>query len=112
MMTTCGFAGTATSACESLHIVAASQNDAGRSTCRSVGRTSGGLDIGLHDGVDGIDVGDHPIGPGSVCAFGAVRERVTVADVPEFFQGNAIALVTAGLMSMAFMGFTGLVNLG
>jgi electron transport complex protein RnfA len=41
--------------------------------------------------------------------FAAVRERVTVADVPEPFQGNAIALITAGLMSMAFMGFSGLV---
>ncbi len=41
--------------------------------------------------------------------FAAVRERVTVADVPEPFHGNAIALVTAGLMSMAFMGFAGLV---
>jgi electron transport complex protein RnfA len=42
--------------------------------------------------------------------FAAVRERVAVADVPEPFQGNAIALVTAGLMSMAFMGFAGLVS--
>ena len=42
--------------------------------------------------------------------FAAVRERVAVADVPEPFQGNAIALVTAGLMSMAFMGFAGLVT--
>ena len=41
--------------------------------------------------------------------FAAIRERVTVADVPEPFQGNAIALITAGLMSMAFMGFAGLV---
>ena len=41
--------------------------------------------------------------------FAAVRERVAVADVPEPFQGNAIALITAGLMSLAFMGFAGLV---
>ncbi|MBU0498636.1 MAG: electron transport complex subunit RsxA [Gammaproteobacteria bacterium] len=41
--------------------------------------------------------------------FAAVRERVAVADVPLPFQGNAIALITAGLMSMAFMGFAGLV---
>ena len=41
--------------------------------------------------------------------FAAVRERVTVADVPAVFQGSAIALITAGLMSMAFMGFAGLV---
>ncbi len=42
--------------------------------------------------------------------FAAVRERVAVADVPLPFKGNAIALVTAGLMSMAFMGFAGLVR--
>ncbi|MES9868150.1 MAG: electron transport complex subunit RsxA [Sedimenticola sp.] len=41
--------------------------------------------------------------------FAAVRERVTVSDVPLPFQGSAIALITAGLMSMAFMGFAGLV---
>jgi electron transport complex protein RnfA len=41
--------------------------------------------------------------------FAGVRERVAVADVPEPLQGNAIALITAGLMSMAFMGFAGLV---
>lgn len=42
--------------------------------------------------------------------FAAIRERVDVADVPAPFQGSAIALVTAGLMSLAFMGFTGLVT--
>ncbi|MES9843962.1 MAG: electron transport complex subunit RsxA [Candidatus Sedimenticola sp. PURPLELP] len=41
--------------------------------------------------------------------FAAVRERVTVSDVPRPFQGSSIALITAGLMSMAFMGFAGLV---
>ncbi len=41
--------------------------------------------------------------------FAAIRERVNAADVPDIFQGNAIALITAGLMSMAFMGFSGLV---
>jgi electron transport complex protein RnfA len=42
--------------------------------------------------------------------FAAMRERVAVADVPEPFQGSAIAMVTAGLMSLAFMGFAGLVS--
>lgn len=42
--------------------------------------------------------------------FAAMRERIAVADVPTVFRGPAIALVTAGLMSMAFMGFTGLVK--
>jgi electron transport complex protein RnfA len=41
--------------------------------------------------------------------FAAVRERVAVADVPAPFQGSPIALITAGLMSLAFMGFAGLV---
>ncbi len=42
--------------------------------------------------------------------FAALRERIAVADVPQPFQGSAIALVTAGLMSLAFMGFAGLVS--
>lgn len=42
--------------------------------------------------------------------FAAMRERVNVADVPAPFQGAAIGLVTAGLMSLAFMGLGGLVN--
>ena len=42
--------------------------------------------------------------------FAAMRERISVADVPEAFQGASIALITAGLMSMAFMGFAGLVK--
>jgi len=40
--------------------------------------------------------------------FGAARERIAAADVPAPFRGAAIALITAGLMSLAFMGFTGL----
>lgn len=43
--------------------------------------------------------------------FAAMRERIAVADVPMPFQGAAISLITAGLMSMAFMGFTGLVEI-
>lgn len=39
--------------------------------------------------------------------FAAMRERLAVADVPAPFKGSAIALLTAGLMSMAFMGFVG-----
>jgi len=40
--------------------------------------------------------------------FAAMRERIDAADVPEPFKGNAIALIAAGIMSLAFMGFTGL----
>lgn len=43
--------------------------------------------------------------------FSALRERIAVADVPVPFQGAAIGMITAGLMSLAFMGFTGLVTL-
>jgi electron transport complex protein RnfA len=42
--------------------------------------------------------------------FAALRERIVAADVPVPFRGAAIALVTAGLMSLAFMGFSGLVR--
>ena len=40
--------------------------------------------------------------------FAAMRERLDAADVPLPFRGSAIAMVTAGLMSLAFMGFMGL----
>lgn len=43
--------------------------------------------------------------------FAALRERINVADVPGPFRGSAIGMVTAGLMSLAFMGFTGLVTI-
>ena len=40
--------------------------------------------------------------------FAGIRERVDGADVPVPFRGVAISMVTAGLMSLAFMGFAGL----
>ena len=40
--------------------------------------------------------------------FAGIRERIEGADVPTYFKGTAIALVTGGLMSLAFMGFAGL----
>lgn len=42
--------------------------------------------------------------------FAALRERLAAANVPTPFKGASIAMITAGLMSMAFMGFTGLVK--
>ena len=42
--------------------------------------------------------------------FAAMRERLAGADVPAPFKGAALAMITAGLMSLAFMGFTGLVK--
>jgi len=43
--------------------------------------------------------------------FSGLRERIDLCDTPLPFKGTAIALVTAGLLSLAFMGFTGLVKL-
>ncbi len=40
--------------------------------------------------------------------FASLRERLEAADVPTPFRGSAIAMVTAALMSLAFMGFAGL----
>ena len=42
--------------------------------------------------------------------FAAMRERLAAADVPTPFKGASIAMITAGLMSLAFMGFSGLVK--
>ena len=39
-----------------------------------------------------------------------MRERLAAADVPVSFKGASIAMITAGLMSLAFMGFSGLVK--
>ena len=40
--------------------------------------------------------------------FAAIRERLDAADIPAPFRGTAIALMTAGIMSLAFMGFAGM----
>ncbi len=40
--------------------------------------------------------------------FASMRERLEAADIPVVFKGSAIAMVTAALMSLAFMGFAGL----
>ena len=42
--------------------------------------------------------------------FAAMRERLDAADIPLPFRGVSIAMVTAGLMSLAFMGFAGLIK--
>ena len=43
-----------------------------------------------------------------IVLFAAIRERIDAADVPRPFRGTAIALMTAGMMSLAFMGFSGM----
>ena len=41
--------------------------------------------------------------------FAGIRERLDFEDVPKSFRGVPIALITAGILAMAFMGFSGLV---
>jgi len=43
--------------------------------------------------------------------FSGLRERIEYAPVPAAFKGSPVALITAGMMSLAFMGFSGLVRL-
>lgn len=40
--------------------------------------------------------------------FAAIREKIDRADIPKPFRGTAINMITAGLLSLAFMGFTGM----
>ncbi|HEX7062009.1 MAG TPA: electron transport complex subunit RsxA [Woeseiaceae bacterium] len=40
--------------------------------------------------------------------FASVREKLAAADIPAPFRGTAVALMTAGIMSLAFMGFSGM----
>ena len=44
----------------------------------------------------------------AIVLFASIRERLVFADYPKSFEGFPIALVTAGLMALAFMGFSGL----
>ena len=45
----------------------------------------------------------------AIVLFASIRERLVFADYPKCWDGFPIALVTAGLMALAFMGFSGLV---
>lgn len=42
--------------------------------------------------------------------FAGMRERMEGADVPAIFKGSAIAMITAGIMSLSFMGFSGFIK--
>ena len=58
----------------------------------------------------------HSIGAGigfglALVLFASIREKLDLEDIPKSFQGIANALITAGILSMAFMGFQGLVKL-
>ena len=47
----------------------------------------------------------------AIVIFAGIRERLELADIQEAFKGFPITLISAGLMSIAFLGFTGLIKL-
>ncbi len=46
----------------------------------------------------------------AIVLFAGIRERLEISDIPKSFEGFPIALISAGLMSIAFLGFSGLVK--
>jgi electron transport complex protein RnfA len=46
----------------------------------------------------------------AICIMAAIREELALADVPEALQGVPITLITAGLLTLAFMGFAGMIK--
>ena len=69
--------------------------------------------VELDEACAGVELGDgvlafHDAADADDRHFAGIRERVDGADVPAPFRGVAISMVTAGLMSLAFMGFAGL----
>lgn len=46
----------------------------------------------------------------AIVFFSAIRERIELSNVPSPFKGSSIGLITAGIMSLSFMGFTGIIK--
>jgi electron transport complex protein RnfA len=46
----------------------------------------------------------------AICIMAAIRENMTMIDIPESLKGAPITLITAGLLTLAFMGFTGMIR--
>lgn len=46
----------------------------------------------------------------AICIMAGIRENLGLADVPDCLKGAPITLITAGLLSMAFMGFAGMIR--
>ena len=46
----------------------------------------------------------------AIVLFAGIRERMELMDLPEWMDGFPGALITAGLMSVAFLGFSGLIH--
>jgi electron transport complex protein RnfA len=69
--------------------------------------------LNIQRGYGFIEVVFHAVGAAlgfavALLLFAGLREKLEKADVPEVFQGAAVAFVTAGILSLAFMGFSGL----
>lgn len=47
----------------------------------------------------------------ALCLMAGIREELRFADIPKSLQGHGIALITAAMLSMAFMGFSGLISM-
>jgi electron transport complex protein RnfA len=46
----------------------------------------------------------------AICIMAGIRENLVLVDVPDSFKGAPITLITAGLLTLAFMGFTGMIR--
>ena len=46
----------------------------------------------------------------AIVLFAGIRERLETADMPEWLSGFPGALITAGLMAIAFLGFSGMIQ--
>ena len=46
----------------------------------------------------------------AICIMAGIRENLSMADVPGYLKGAPITLITAGLLSLAFMGFAGMIR--
>jgi len=46
----------------------------------------------------------------AICIMAGIRENLRMADIPESLKGAPITLITAGLLSLAFMGFSGMIR--
>ena len=69
--------------------------------------------LNIQEGYNLIETIVHSLGASlsfllAIVLFAGIRERLALADIPEALEGFPIALITAGLMSIAFLGFSGL----
>lgn len=72
--------------------------------------TFGGAPAMLNLGQATVYAAATAIGYGlAMCLFAGLREHLSMNDVPKPFKGLPIALITAGIMAMAFLGFSGIV---